>query len=82
MFRKLALAMISVASLAAVTPAHADGMPDEEVVRRPQVEYRWREYRRYDDEPRYRVHRTRHYRDCYRVIRTAIGPRRIDTPCD
>jgi len=89
MFRKLALAIISVASIAAVTPVYADGMVVEEGVRRPDVEYRSREYRRYDDGPRYyddgpryRVHRTRYYTDCYRVIRTDIGPRRIDTPCD
>ena len=82
MFRKLALAIISVASIAAVTPASADGFSGEEGVRRPHVEYRYRDYRRYDDAPRYRVHRTRYYADCYRVIRTDVGPRRIDTPCD
>ena len=79
MFRKLALAIFAVTSIAAVTPASADGISGEEVVRRPHVEYRWREHR--DDGYR-RVERAEYRRDCYRVIYTDYGPRRIDTPCE
>lgn len=86
MLRKLALAIFAVASIAAVTPASADGISGEEVVvRRPHVEYRWREHHYRDDGYR-RVRRAEYVRDyegsCYRVIYTDYGPRRIDTPCD
>ena len=81
MLRKLALAIIAVASIAAVTPASADGISGEEGVRRSHVEYRWREHRHYDDGYR-RVRRAEYSRGCFRVIDTRIGPRRIDTPCD
>jgi hypothetical protein len=86
MFRKLALAIFAVASIAAITPASADGISGEEGVRRTHVEYRWREHRRYDDGYR-RVHRAEYRRDyvasdCYRVVYTEYGPRRVDASCD
>ena len=82
MFRKLALAIFAIASITAVTPASADGISGEEGVRRPHVEYRWREHHHRDDGYR-RVYRAEYSRDyCYRVIYTEYGPRRIDTPCD
>jgi hypothetical protein len=85
MFRKVGLAIFAIASIAAVTPASADGISGEEGVRRPHVEYR--EHYRRDDGYR-RVHRAEYRRDyvedarCFRVIFTDYGPRRIDTPCD
>jgi hypothetical protein len=92
MFRKLALAIFAVASIAAVTPASADGISGEEGVRHRHVEYRWREHHHRDDGYRSRFHRTGYYaggygRDyaaayCYRVVYSEYGPRRIDTPCD
>ena len=87
MFRKLALAIFAIASIAAVTPASADGISGEEGVRRRHVEYRWRERHHRDDGYRW-VHRAEYSRDyvvedfCYRVIYTEYGPRRMDTPCD
>ena len=85
MFRKLGLAIFAVASIAAVTPASADGISGEEGVRRTHVEYR-HEHRRYDEGYR-RVYRAEYRRDyvaaeCYRVVYTEYGPRRVDASCD
>jgi hypothetical protein len=86
MFRKVALGIFAIASIAAVTPASADGISGEEGVRRPYVEYRYREHRHRDDGYR-RVHRTEYRRDyvasdCYRVVYTEYGPRRVDASCE
>jgi hypothetical protein len=86
MFRKLAFAIFATASIAAVTPASADGISGEEVVRRPHVEYRYREYHHRDDGYR-RVYRTDYRRDyvasdCYRIVYTEYGPRRVDASCE
>jgi hypothetical protein len=86
MFRKLAFAIFAVASMATVTPASADGISGEEGVRRPYVEYRYREHHHRDDGYR-RVYRTEYRRDyvasdCYRVVYTEYGPRRVDASCE
>jgi hypothetical protein len=86
MFRKLAFAIFAIASIAAITPASADGISGEEGVRRPHVEYRYREHYHRDDGYR-RVHRVEYRQDhvaadCYRVVYTEYGPRRVDASCD
>jgi hypothetical protein len=86
MFRKLGLAIFALTSIAVVTPASADGISGEEGVRRTHVEYRYREPRYRDDGYR-RVHHAEYRRDyvasnCYRVVYTEYGPRRVDASCD
>ena len=86
MFRKVGLAIFAIASIAAITPASADGISGEEGVRRPHVEYRYREHYRRDDGYR-RVHHAEYRQDhvaadCYRVVYTEYGPRRVDASCD